>query len=101
MLKEQIKRGNVTIDVVMDDQDLCRPIELYINGKKVHLYDLGISKDIEPDNAPPCGCGNRAFIPNEYKKNTLMKYGLTLMDAEDLAALLKQKFSIGFCRRCK
>lgn len=101
MLKEHITRGNVIVDIVRDEAETCRPVDLWINGKKTNLYDFGWSKDIDQDNAPPCGCGNRVFIPKPLKEYTLSKVGLTLDDVDDLNSILVEKFSIGFCRRCK
>lgn len=101
MQKEQITRGNVIVDIVIDTAEACRAVELKINGVKAILYDFGTSKDIDPDNAPPCGCGNRVFTMKHLKKSTLEKYHLSEDDIEDLSYILTKKFSVGFCRRCK
>lgn len=101
MLKEQLTRGNVVVDIVIDEAEACRPVEIYINGIKANFYDLGRTKDICPEKAPPCGCGNRVFTPKELKEFTLKKYKLTKDDVKDLNEILVEKFSIGFCRRCK
>lgn len=101
MLQEQITLGNVIVDIVIDEAETCRPVSMSINGKKACLYDFGRSKDLEPEKAPPCGCGNRAFIPKELKLNTLKMYGLQQKDVDDLNKILIDKFSTGFCRRCK
>lgn len=101
MLKERITNGNVIVDIVIDEAETCRPVSVHINGKKAFLYDFGRSKDIEPEKAPPCGCGNRAFIPKDIKENTLKMYGLKKTDIDDLNKILIEKFSVGYCRRCK
>lgn len=101
MRKEQITKGNVMVDIVIDEAIPCRPVELMINGVKANFYDLGVTKDIDPDNAPPCGCGNRVFIPKEIKEFALKRYGITSADLVDLQSILVEKFSVGFCRRCK
>jgi hypothetical protein len=101
MLQEQLTRGNVTVDIVMNEAVACRPVELRINGIKANFYDFGKSKDIDPLNAPPCGCANRVFKMGVLKPYTLNKYGLSPKDVEDLRIILEEKFSIGLCKRCK
>lgn len=100
MLKEQLKRGNVTVDVEIDESSMCHPTAIYINGIKANFYDLGRSMDINPELAPPCGCGNRVFVPKPIKAYTMQKYKLNPGDEKDLIYILKKKFSVGFCRRC-
>jgi len=101
MLKEKLKRGNVTVDIVIDDTvACCRPVEICINGVKANFYDIGRTVDVNPELAPPCGCGNRTFIMKPIKAYTLQKYKLKSGDEKDLEFILKKRFSVGFCRRC-
>lgn len=100
MLKEQIKRGNVTVDLEIDETAACRPASISINGIKANFYDLGRTMDINPELAPPCGCGNRVFVPKQIKEYTMRKYNLKPGDEKDLIFILMKKFSVGFCRRC-
>lgn len=100
MLKEKITKGNVTVDIVMDEAVSCRPVEIYVNGVKANFYDLGRSMDINPELAPPCGCGNRVYILNPIKGYTKTRYKLKDGDEKDLAAILEKRFKIGLCRRC-
>lgn len=98
---ETYSRGNVVIEIIRSESEACKALSLKINGKKALMYNFGISKDIDPDKAPPCGCGNRVFIPKVQSEYVLKKYGLTLADNDDLCALLKEALSVGFCKRCK
>lgn len=100
LIEKTIKRGNVTVDIVIDEAAACRPVKIAINGVKANFYDLGRSMDANPESAPPCGCGNRVFIMKPIKEYTIQKYKLEEKDVKDLEYILKTQFSVGFCRRC-
>ena len=97
-MQEHIQKGNVIIDIVRNPNEACRPLEVRINGIKANIYDLGHSKDLSPEIAPPCGCGNRTFIMKEVKEFTLKKYNLSVSDLDDLKSILEESFSVGYCK---
>jgi hypothetical protein len=95
------KKGDVTIKIVKSTTEICLVLELYINDKPASLYDFGLMKDLDPENAPPCGCGNRCFVPGRLSNHILKKYDLTQKQGEDVMELLTINLMIGSCRRCK
>lgn len=101
--KATYKKGNITIDVVRSNSEVCLIMDMKINGVQTNIYEFGTMKDLDPKNAPPCGCGDRSFVPNctRFNENTLQKYGLTIDDADDLMTLLKTELHIGQCKRCR
>lgn len=99
-MRERIKRGNVTVDIVMDEAVICRPMSIFINGVKVNFFDLGRSKDLACNDAPPCGCGNRIFIPKKIQGYMEKKLHLKEGEGVVLETILRERFSVGICRRC-
>jgi len=100
-MQEHIEKGNVIVDIIRNENEACRPVELKINGIKANLYDLGYSRDLSPETAPPCGCGNRTFIMKDIKEYTLKNFNLSIEDLDDLKSILEANFTIGLCKRCK
>lgn len=100
MIKKSVKRGNVVVDIVQKEAEVCSAQDVHINGIKAHLYDFGRTKDMDMEKAPPCGCGNRVFIPKPIKPFIQNKYHLSDADVDDLYVILISTFSVGFCRRC-
>lgn len=101
--KATYKKGNVTVDIVRSNSEVCLILEMKINGVPAQLYEFGTMKDVSPETAPPCGCGDRSFIPHQmkYNENTLKKYGLKAEDSDDLRNLLIKELHIGQCKRCR
>lgn len=102
MLKEtNIERDGVKVHIIQDDRQLCSAEKLTINNKPAFLYDLGISMDVEPDAAQPCGCGNRVFKMKPMTDHTMAEYELDGFDYVTLKEILQEVFSIGMCPRCR
>lgn len=99
-MRERIKRGNVTVDIVMDEAVVCRPMSIFINNVRVNFFDLGRSKDLACEEAPPCGCGNRVFIPKKIQGYMEKKFHLKEGEGIILETILRERFSIGSCRKC-
>ena len=95
------KTGDVTVKIVKSTAEICLVLELYINDISANLYDFGRMKDLDPDNAPACGCGNRCFVPGRLSNYILKKYNLTQKQGEDVMEILTINLMIGQCRKCK
>ena len=95
-------RGNVVVEVVKSEMEQCRAVKFVINGKNTFPYSIGKTRDIEPDKAPPCGCGNRVFTINDtLGEHTLKKFGLTMDDYDDFKYCVETALTVGYCKRCK
>lgn len=96
-------RGNIVMDVVRSNSEVCAILDLKINEVPAYLFDWGTMIDATPDKAPPCGCGDRSFIPDlgAFQEEKLAIYGLTTEDIEDLVWIFINEFHIGFCKRCR
>ena len=70
-------------------------------GKNIFIFDLGIIKDIEPENAPPCGCGHRAFVPKPPVDDVLKKLDMDKEEYSRLCAVLQRHLDFGLCKRCR
>lgn len=101
--KATYERGNVIVDVVRSNSEVCLIMELKINGQDAYIFDFGTMKDLKPEEAPSCGCGDRSFVPKYKKlgKAILDRYGLTEQDGEDLMKILVDELHIGYCKRCR
>ena len=96
--------GYSRIELVMDSYQKCIVKSLKINGKEVAFYRLGYMKDLDTDNAPPGGCGNRVFIPDVsciQSKQFKDTYGLSDEDANSLKEKLVERLHIGKCPKCR
>lgn len=98
---ESKKIGNAQIDFVRNSNEICLMSLFKINGKVANIFELGISKDINPEKAPPTGCGNRIFIPNfNYSEQLLDKYGVSKEDMDEILKYLECQLKIGCCKYC-
>ena len=101
--KDTYTRGNVVVDVVRSNSEVCLILDLKINGVPAYLFDFGSMVDLSKETAPPSGCGDRSFVPNceRYTGEILRRYNLTEDDADDLMWILVNRFHIGYCKRCR
>lgn len=101
--KATYTKGNVSVDVVRSNSEVCLIMSMKINGKEAYLFDFGTMKDLKPEEAPSCGCGDRSFIPcsEKFSPTILSEYGLTEKDGEDLMSILVTELHIGYCKRCR
>ena len=78
----------------------CHLKEFSIKGKKASEDDFGEGVDLDPANAPSCGCGGRAF--NKFNSNPMVldKYGITEKEYDEIANVLSNQLSFGRCRYC-
>lgn len=101
--KATYTKGNVSVDVVRSNSEVCCILSMKINGKDAYLFDFGTMKDLHPEQAPSCGCGDRSFIPNgvKFSETLLKEYDLSPKDGEDLMDILIKELHIGYCKRCR
>lgn len=95
-------KNNVKVDVSRSNSEVCLIVAMKVNDIDAYLFDFGTMKDLDPDNAPSSGCGNRSFIPKRpMPQGILDKYNLTPQQGEDLLDLLEKELHIGYCKRCR
>lgn len=101
--KATYTKGNVSVDVVRSNSEVCLIMSMKINGKEAYLFDFGTMKDLHPEKAPSCGCGDRSFVPKakKFAPALLQKYDLSEKDGEDLMDILVNELHIGYCKRCR
>jgi hypothetical protein len=81
--------------------EFCLIEEISINGKEVFFFDLGTVNDLDPDNAPTCGCANRQFIPKTPSNDTLKTLEMDMDEYARLMEVLKKHLNVGYCKRCR
>lgn len=98
---EEKKFGKTKLTFVRNSNEICNVSLLKINDTPINLLELGQSVDIEPQKAPPTGCGKRVFIPNYNVSDTMIKRLNT--NNEDMIKILKyleENLKIGCCKIC-
>lgn len=71
-----------------------------IKGKKADQYDFGEGDDIDFDNKPKHGCGNKVFVAKPATQKTLDKYDITVDEYNEIADVLVEGLSFGYCGLC-
>lgn len=96
-------RGRVVVNVTRSNTEICEIVDLKINGVPAFIFDFGKSVDLAPEKATACGCGDRTFVPNPkaFTPSVMARYGLRPQDKRDLIWIFKNKFHIGYCKRCR
>jgi len=79
---------------------LCATSVFRINGIDAEYWDFGSKTDEDPENAPDYGCGDMRFTPETVSNETLLKYGITKEDAEEIQDRLREELSFGSCGWC-
>jgi len=71
-----------------------------INGQDADSSDFGSTVDMDPENAPDYGCGNRIFVPQMPTEEVLEKYSITLKEYAEICEKLKDMLAVGECGWC-
>lgn len=79
---------------------LCATSKFQINGINAVDDDFGSSEDVDPQNAPDYGCGNRKFITYEPREEILSKYSITTDEYYEVCDRLEEGLSFGRCAWC-
>ena len=89
-----------TLDITDMDYYCSCEVKLTVKGKEADLEDFGDDNDIDPQNAPRWGCGNRFFEVYEECPEILEKYGITVEEYDEIGFWLQRCLSIGCCDWC-
>jgi hypothetical protein len=80
---------------------LCYCTTFIVNGIDASSDDFGEQGDIDPSSAEPYGCGDMHFTPNKKPKQELLdKYGINLIEYEEICDKLEEGLSFGCCGWC-
>ena len=72
-----------------------------IKGQKADQDDFGEGDDIDFDDKPKCrGCGNKVFVAKPATQKVLDKYGITVDEYNEIASVLEDGLSFGYCGLC-
>jgi hypothetical protein len=71
-----------------------------INGTRADKDDFGSTCDMNSENAPDYGCGNRQFVPQMPTDEVLEKYGINLKEYAEICEKLKDMLDVGECGWC-
>ncbi len=96
-----IREDDFVIKIQRSKTEFCMVEELHVNGESMYIFDFGLIKDIDPDNAPACGCGHRAFVPKPPSDDVLARTKMTKEDYGRLCEVLKKHLDFGYCKRCR
>lgn len=80
---------------------LCGCINLFVKDKDADIDDFGEMKDLNPDNAPDYGCGDRGFAPAPATPEVLEKYGITEDEYNKICECLVDNLHVGYCGLCQ
>lgn len=98
---ETVQLGNAVVEFGRNSNEICLASILKINGIKANPFELGVSKDINPEKAPPTGCGNRVFIGNYNLPDSILeKYQISRDDMNKVLKYLEERLKIGACKYC-
>lgn len=71
-----------------------------IKGQKANQYDFGEGDDIDFADKPKYGCGNKVFVAKPATQKVLDKYGITIDEYNEIADVLVEGLSFGYCGLC-
>lgn len=81
---------------------LCYCPIFTVKGVKADEDDFGDKEDIDRhcENKPDHGCGNMTFTPKPAIQKVLDKYGITVDEYNEIASVLEDGLSFGYCGLC-
>lgn len=89
------------IILTMSQTDPCMVETATIDKQPMNIFDFGYFKDIHPEDAPPCGCGYRAWLSYENVPiGILQKYKLLVPEFYSIQKALERKLTRGYCWTC-
>ena len=71
-----------------------------IKGQKADQYDFGEGEDMDFDDKPKYGCGNKVFVVKPVEQKVLDKYGITVDEYNEIANVLVEGLTFGRCALC-
>ena len=71
-----------------------------IKGQKADQDDFGEGDDIDFVNKPKYGCGNKVFTPKPVTQKILDKYGIDVDEYNEIASVLEEGLTFGYCGLC-
>ena len=72
-----------------------------INGINASEDDFGYTADLDCENAPEYGCGNKQFVRNDScDDEVLKKYGITEAEYYQICDILESELDVGPCGWC-
>ena len=73
-----------------------------VKGIKADDSDFGDKEDIDPycEDKPYRGCGNMTFTPKLATQKVLDKYGISVDEYNEIASVLEDGLSFGYCGLC-
>jgi hypothetical protein len=81
---------------------LCYCPIFTVKGIKADDSDFGDKEDIDChcEDKPDHGCGNMTFTPKLATQKVLDKYGITVDEYNEIASVLEDGLSFGYCGLC-
>ena len=71
-----------------------------IKGQKADQCDFGEGEDMDFADKPNRGCGNMVFVVKHATQKVLDKYGITIDEFNEIASVLEEGLSFGYCGLC-
>ena len=73
-----------------------------VKGVKAADSDFGDKEDLDPshEDKPDHGCGNMTFTPKPATQKVLDKYGISVDEYNEIASVLEDGLSFGYCGLC-
>jgi hypothetical protein len=99
-MKQKIEERVLKVVVIPYHALPCSCETFTINGERADKDDFGSTCDMDPDNAPEYGCGNRLFIPKMPTDEVLAKYFINLKEYAEICEKLKDMLAVGECGWC-
>lgn len=96
-----IQEDGFDIKIRRSSTEFCIVEDIEVNGHNVYFFDIGTVKDLDPDNAPACGCGNRQFVAKTPTTDVLNELEMDAAEFDRLMVVLKKYLSVGYCKRCR
>lgn len=93
----------IKVEIERSPVEMCNVTMLKINGIQESIHNIGKMIDLKPELAPPCGCGDRGFVPKDETPTLffLNKYNITQEQYYSLMGLLEEVLHFGPCKKCK
>ena len=81
---------------------MCYAPIFTVKGIEANDFDFGDKEDLEMfhEDKPPHGCGNMTFTPKPATQKVLDKYGITVDEYNEIASVLEEGLSFGYCGLC-
>lgn len=78
----------------------CELRTFTIDGQDADWEDFVDKYDHDADNAPAYGCGDMRCDRKEHTQEVLAKYGITVVEYEEIVEMLCNALDFGCCEWC-